>query len=281
MTTGRCCPSCCRLSRLVVWAAAGLLALCGAAVYAELGTMMPRVGGEYVYLSRAYGPAMGFLSGLGRADRRFRGADGRRRDRIRGLSAQGVPGVGRQPMLSPGRAFTVAHMADVRLGARLQAGLSVVVVAVMCCSPPRRSESGAATGATWHRRSPARSLRAGGLAIAAGWPLGWSPVSYSYSGWNGAAYIAGEVRDPAARSRALVLATGLVTLLYLALNLAFLYAAPAGALAGRLEVAHTAAVALFGPRGAIVISSMVALTSAGFVSAMLMSGLACRRGDGP
>src|SRR4029453_6946012 len=48
---------------LGAWALSGLLALCGAAVYAELGTMMPRVGGEYVYLSRAFGPAMGFLSG--------------------------------------------------------------------------------------------------------------------------------------------------------------------------------------------------------------------------
>src|SRR5947207_13474216 len=48
---------------LGVWAVAGLLALSGAAVYAELGAMMPRAGGEYVYLSRAFHPAVGFLSG--------------------------------------------------------------------------------------------------------------------------------------------------------------------------------------------------------------------------
>src|SRR6478736_3728043 len=48
---------------LAAWALSGLLALCGAAVYAELGTMMPRVGGEYVYVSRAFGPVAGFLSG--------------------------------------------------------------------------------------------------------------------------------------------------------------------------------------------------------------------------
>src|ERR1043165_8841137 len=48
---------------LAAWALSGLLALCGAAVYAELGTMMPRVGGEYVYVSRAFGPAAGFMSG--------------------------------------------------------------------------------------------------------------------------------------------------------------------------------------------------------------------------
>ena len=48
---------------LAAWAISGLLALCGAAVYAELGTMLPRVGGEYVYVSRAFGPAAGFVSG--------------------------------------------------------------------------------------------------------------------------------------------------------------------------------------------------------------------------
>src|SRR5262250_3288318 len=48
---------------LIAWVVGGVLALCGAATYAELGSMMPRAGGEYVYLSEAYHPALGFLSG--------------------------------------------------------------------------------------------------------------------------------------------------------------------------------------------------------------------------
>ena len=48
---------------LLAWVVGGLLALCGAAAYAELGTMMPRAGGEYVYLREAYHPALGFVSG--------------------------------------------------------------------------------------------------------------------------------------------------------------------------------------------------------------------------
>src|SRR5215470_16618029 len=48
---------------LIAWIVGGVLALCGAAAYAELGAMMPRAGGEYVYLSEAYHPAVGFLSG--------------------------------------------------------------------------------------------------------------------------------------------------------------------------------------------------------------------------
>src|SRR4051812_32211502 len=51
------------LAVLAIWAVSGVLALCGAAAYAELGAMMPEAGGEYVYLGRAYHPAVGFLSG--------------------------------------------------------------------------------------------------------------------------------------------------------------------------------------------------------------------------
>src|SRR4051812_9754711 len=48
---------------LIAWVVGGVLALCGAATYAELGSMMPRAGGEYVYLREAYHPAVGFMSG--------------------------------------------------------------------------------------------------------------------------------------------------------------------------------------------------------------------------
>ena len=80
-----------RWAVLLVWALAGLLALAGAAVYGELGAMMPRVGGEYVYLSRLH-PALGFLGGLHLADRRVRGADGGGRRGVLALPAGGLAG---------------------------------------------------------------------------------------------------------------------------------------------------------------------------------------------
>ena len=120
----------------------------------------------------------------------------------------------------------------------------------------------------------ARPAHAGGALAAAGaFAIALVQVSYAYSGWNGAAYIAGEVRDPVrALPRALVLGTGLVTVLYLALNVVYLCAVPPAALAGQINVGHIAAGALFGARGADVVSSLIALTNAGFVSAMVMSG---------
>ena len=263
---------------LVVWAVAGLLALCGAAVYAELGVMMPRVGGEYVYLSRAYGPAMGFLSGwvaliVGFAAPTAAGAIG-----FATYVHAVAPALPEKPMAVGLVALvTAVHMADVRFGARLQSALSAAVVAFIVLFVAATFTVGHGDWA--HLTSAVATARvpggggAGGLVLAAGVAVSLVQVSYAYSGWNGAAYIAGEVRDPArALPRAVLLSTGLVTVLYVALNLVFLYATPAVALTGRRDVAHVAAVALFGQRSATLLSSLVALTSAGFVSAMLMSG---------
>src|SRR5262249_12927255 len=103
--------------------------------------------------------------------------------------------------------------------------------------------------------------------------LGLVYVSYAYFGWNTAAYVAGEMRDPAQTlPRALVTGTLLVAALYVGLNLVFIWAVPPAELVGQVEVAHVVATALFGPRGAVLLSSLVALALAGSVSAFMMSG---------
>jgi APA family basic amino acid/polyamine antiporter len=260
---------------LVAWALSGLLALCGAAVYAELGTMMPRVGGEYVYVSRAFGPVAGFLSGwvaliVGFAAPTAGGAFGFASYVHAVVPA--LPTLGVEIALIA--VLTTAHMIDVRFGARLQASLASLVVVVIVVFVVAAAATGHLAFANL-RGVPAGGTAAGvGAAASAGaFAVALVQISYAYSGWNGAAYVAGEVRDPArALPRALVLGTGLVTLLYLALNVVYLSAVAPAALAGRVNVAHIAAEALFGLRGADLVSSLVALTAAGFVSAMLMSG---------
>jgi APA family basic amino acid/polyamine antiporter len=261
---------------LAAWAISGVLALCGAAVYAELGTMMPRVGGEYVYLSRAFGEATGFMSGwvsliVGFAAPTAVGAIGFA-SYVHAV-APALPQTAVAVALIV--AVTAVHMVDVRFGAGMQAGLAGLVVAVIVLFVAAALATGRLAGANLAAAVPAAGA-GGGVgagAVAGAFAVGLVQVSYAYSGWNGAAYVAGEVRDPArALPRALVLGTGLVTLLYLVLNVVFLCAVPPVALAGQINVAHIAAGALFGPRGAQLVSSLVALTAAGFVSAMMMSG---------
>jgi len=263
---------------LATWAVAGLLALCGAAVYAELGTMMPRVGGEYVYVSRAFGTAAGFISGWVALIVGFAAPTGVGALGFASYVHAVVPAL---PQTAVAVVLIVVvtgmHMIDVRFGARVQAALAGLVVVVIVLFIAAAVAMGHLSAAYLGWKVPAVLVTSGdgggSFAKAAAFAIGLVQVSYAYSGWNGAAYIAGEVRDPArALPRALVMGTGLVTVLYLALNVVFLMAVPPMALAGRINVAHIAARALFGEHGADLVSSLVALTAAGFVSAMLMSG---------
>src|SRR5207245_4621201 len=113
---------------------------------------------------------------------------------------------------------------------------------------------------------------AGRFPISAfGVSLVW--ISFSYSGWNAAVYVGGEVRNPERNlPRALLLGTALVTLLYLALNTVFVFAAPVEQLAGKLEIGRIAAEHLGGPTLAKAIGALVALTLVSFVSSMVMAG---------
>jgi APA family basic amino acid/polyamine antiporter len=261
---------------LVIWIVAGVLALCGAAVYAELGAMMPRAGGEYVYLSRAFHPAVGFLSGwlgllVGFAAPAAAGslAFGRYLHAI-------APALPQKPMaLALIIAVTAAHLVDVRFGARLQAGLTGLVVLLIAVFIAGAAGFGHGSWANFTVAAAAPGAGGAGVSpvTAGALALGLVYVSYAYFGWNTAAYVAGEIRDPArALPRALVAGAALVTVLYVGLNLVFLWAVPPSALAGQIEVAHVVAGALFGPRGATLLSSLVALALAGSVSAFMMSG---------
>jgi APA family basic amino acid/polyamine antiporter len=258
---------------LAVWVVAGVLALCGAAVYAELGAMMPRAGGEYVYLSRAFHPAVGFLSGwigllVGFAAPAAAGALAFAR-----YVAAVFPAVPQRPVaLGLIAVVTCAHLVDVRFGARLQATLTALVVALIVVFITGAIAAGHGNWANlgWTRAEPAAAATTASAGAVA---LGLVYVSYAYFGWNTAAYVAGEMRDPARTlPRALVAGTLLVTALYFGLNLVFLWAVPPPALVGQIEVAHVVAAALFGPRGAVLLSSLVALALAGSVSAYMMSG---------
>jgi APA family basic amino acid/polyamine antiporter len=100
-------------------------------------------------------------------------------------------------------------------------------------------------------------------------------VLFAFSGWNAAAYVAGEMRDPAREvPRALVAGTLVVTALYVALNVLYLYALPIADLASEpvLPVAGKAAAALFGAGAAKLVDAALCVSIAGAVSAMIFAG---------
>jgi APA family basic amino acid/polyamine antiporter len=250
---------------LAVWGIAGVLALAGATAYAELGTLLPRAGGEYVYLSAAYHPAVGFSSGFVSLVAGFAAPIAAASLAFGRYAATLWPGT--SPRLCAALlilAATLLHASGTRRGGRAQLALTalnltlVLGFVLLALGAP---------GA-----SPGRLVQISAAPPAA-FAVALIYASYSYLGWNAAAYVAGELREPR-RSLpiALLAGCGAVTLLYVLLNAAFLASAPTSTLAGRVEVAHTAAEALWGGSAARLVSALVCVALAGHVSALIMTG---------
>jgi len=249
---------------LLAWLIGGLLAACGALCYGALARRLPGSGGEYFFLSRTLHPAAGTMAGwisiiVGFAAPLAAAALAFGQyvlDRFPGSSPQWLGSA-----LLAGCALL--HAWRVESGSRLHnltvllEILLIIVFAGLALArlpadpPPPLPESG------------------GVAAFAVG--LIW--VSFSYSGWNAAVYVAGEVRD-AQRTlpRALLIGTALVSVLYLTLNAAFVFAAPVATLAGELEIGRVAARALGGDAWAEALSGLIALVLAASVSAMTIAG---------
>lgn len=254
---------------LAAWALGGLLALSGALCYAELGAALPRNGGEYQLLSRIYHPAVGFVAGWVSFIVGFSAplaavalAFGHYTERV----APGVPPTA--AALTAIGALSVVHAARVSVGTRVQSAITIVQVLLIVVFIVGGFWSGAP-----ERLLDADPVRLGGAMLSPAFAVGLIYVLFSYSGWNAAAYIAGEIEQPGRTlPRALFLGAGLVTCLYVGINAVFLMAAPTEELAGIVEVGHVAAVRLFGPAGGHAMSAVIALGLLANIGALLMTG---------
>lgn len=262
---------------LVAWFAYGLVALCGAACYAELGTMMPKAGGEYVYLREAYHPALGFVSGWVSLTAGFSAAIASAAIAFATYVAALTGYAEHGKLIACGLiiAVTALHAFDTKVGGRVQAVFTITKVTLIVGFIVFGFASG--NGDWSHFES-----QHGGFANlgTTAFAIQLMYISFAYSGWNAAAYIAGEVEKPERTlPRSLLLGTGIVMALYLLLNVLYFYAVPSSTLAGPpdkfapvIEVGSTAANALFGSRGGHIISSMIAIALVSAVSAMIMAG---------
>lgn len=271
---------------LLCWLLGGLFALCGALCYAELGARHPRAGGEYVYLKHAFGRWMGFLSGwislvvgfsapIAAAAMAFAAymaglgwsGDGP----LWILRISGVPLVTISLQTTTACAailcFTLLHCRSIRLGTRVQNYLTSLKVGLILFFVFAALIFGNSKGHT--------------IPIALQWSdlisektaVSLILVSFAYSGWNGASYLGEEIRSPH-RNLPLALITGtlVVTLLYMALNIVFLYALPAAAMSGTVDVGTKAAKTLFGAAAGRWVGGAIAVGLLSVLSAMIMTG---------
>lgn len=270
---------------LLLWALGGGLAFLGALCYCELGTAMPRAGGEYVYIREAYGPLLGFLSGWTSLTIGFSAAIAAIAHlfaiHLQQLFPAMVPPDGTDVSwpyyLSHSKsiglvmvwALTLVHVAGVGAGGFVQRLLTIVKVGAIVLLV-----AGAVCFGQGHVDRLVTSDVAPSFTFSAAL-VSLLFVTFSYSGWNAAGYIAGEMIDPQ-RSilRATVWATACVTVLYLALNVMYLYAMPMTHLAADpIEpIAHKAAAAMFGQAAGRWITAMLCVSILGAASAMIWAG---------
>ncbi len=270
-------------SLLLLWIVGGVVAICGAFCYAELATMLPRSSGEYNFLRRIYHPAFGFVAGWLSATVGFAAPIALAGMAFSKYFASSLPnlmpylperlfGLPIDPPLQLGLGITwlaaLVHLGGVKFGGAYHNAwtalkLALIVVFII---------AGFAFGDV---QSISFAPSAADLTYIAGAPFAISLVfvMYSYSGWNAATYIVGEVREPARNlPRALFTGTAIVVVLYVALNAVFLISTPMKELAGQIDVAIVAGKHVFGGLGGRVVGAVISLGLVSSISAMTWIG---------
>jgi len=271
---------------LAVWALGGLLAFAGAMAYAELATLRPRAGGEYVYLRDAFGFGAAFLTGWTSFVAGFSGAVAAGALALAGYLGRFIPAAADTTPLftipvpwvpvsvTPQAVVAISAIAGLslvhlhgsgRIVHNILAGLKVSALVVFIALGLSLG-----TGSVDHF-----SMTHVVASPATGWVLALVPIMFTYSGWNAAAYVAEEIRDPGRNvPLALALGTLAVVAIYLLLNILFFYAMPIAELAalpnGRLT--DTVAERLFGFVAGNILGAFTIVSIAASISAMVIAG---------
>ncbi len=274
---------------LAVWVIGAAVAMAGCLSYAELGINLPRSGGEYVYIREAWGPMWGFLSGWVSFFAGFSAPIAAGALLFSEYLGHFSPSLGIAPYDAgaavPARffqfgwtqavaltviaLFAAVNILGVALAARVQVVLTALKVLVLGSFVVLALGVGQGDWANLGRATARTSPH----SLAAQLAISLVFVMYAYSGWNAATYVAEEIREPERTlPRALVIGTVMVAVLYLAMNVTFIYALPLGSLKGVVRVGAEAATALFGRNAGGVFAGVMAACILSTVSAMVIVG---------
>jgi basic amino acid/polyamine antiporter, APA family len=274
---------------LLIWIAGALIALAGAFCYSELGINFPSSGGEYVYLTRAYGPTWGFMTGwvsffagfsapIAAAALAFSDYLGHFFPALRQDHATYVIGSGALSLKVGGAQvaasglialLTVLNFFGVRRIAKIQNVLTATKLLVILAFIGLGFLIG--TGST--ANFSLHAVRTSTTSLPAQFAISLFWIYVCYSGWNAATYVAEELERPERTLPiALTFGTALVAALYLGLNLIYVYATPLESMKGVVAIGSLAATHLFGPEMAGAFSGLMALSLVATVNAMVTIG---------
>jgi amino acid transporter len=258
---------------LAAWAVGGVLCLVGAFTYAELASAYPRSGGDYVYLTRAYGSWVGFLFGWAQISVILTGSIGMMAY-VFANYASALVDFGEHTTLiyAVGAVvvLTLANLRGVALGKHVQnvlssaklLGLAIVVVAGLAFAAPTAGGTEEATKAA----DPAATLATASIVFAL------VQVFLTYGGWNDAAFFVAEMSQPRNIVKALTLGIFIIIVTYLLMNVAYLRVLGFdGARASKTIAADTMRAAI-GPTAARGVAVLVAVSALGAVNGLIFAG---------
>ena len=252
-----------------IWVVGGLYALLGANALSELGTMLPRSGGQYVFARHTFGNYAGFLVGwidwisTCASTGAISIVIGESVASVFSLKASAATPVAMSIVIF----FTALLVRGTKLGdytqqvTSLAKALALVALVAACFIFAGRA----------HVAPVVNAVAAGTTTVFAAFMLAAQAVIYTYDGWSGPIYFSEELDDPARQiPRSMFYGLLSVAVIYLSINIAFITAVPTSALAGSPLAAATVARALFGDRGELLVRIIVILSLPSAVNACLL-----------
>ncbi len=253
---------------LLLWTVGGILAFCGAVCYAELGSMMPRSGGEYHLLRETYHPLVGFLSGWVSATIGFAAPIALNASLLGSYMNQITAIDSRLFSVPVVLAVTAIHLLSLSKISRFQVVFTASKILLIVVLAIAAFVIGNA--------QPISFLPAdgdGALVGSSSFATSLVYVLYAYTGWNAVVYIVGEMKNPQRDLPLAMLAgTAFVTVIYVLLNAAFLYSTPIEEMAGQPEVGLVAARSIFGERGGVLMGILISFGLISTISSMTWAG---------
>jgi APA family basic amino acid/polyamine antiporter len=269
---------------LALWAVGGVIAICGALSYGELGAVIPGAGGEYLFLSKLYSPLFGFLSGWVSFMVGFSAPIAASALGFSEYFCRAVPGfpvmMDKTGIIHPVLTqkliaiciiliFTFIHYRGIKQGARIQNVLTILKITLIVIL--------LVAGFTSGKGDMSNFSKGGSLAPGlAGWKtmglsLMW--IMFAYSGWNASTYLGAEIKNPSKiLPRSLLYGTGIVILLYLGLYVLYVYSIDPNKMKGVISVGGLAMGNLFGRSADIISSMLIAFALFSSLSAFIIIG---------
>jgi basic amino acid/polyamine antiporter, APA family len=256
------------LALIFIWITGGLVALCGALTYGELAARIPKSGGEYVFLSKIFHPSFGFLSGFISMTIGF-------------AAPMAICAIalgtyaGNLFMVNPMFIaiaviifLTILNSSSFRTGANFNFAVTTINILLILTLCVMGFIKGHYPGfsLTFHQ-SDFKQILNPAFAVSLVY------VSFAYSGWNSAAYITHQVKDPV-KNLPLILITGtlIVMTLYTLLNFVFLYTVPLSDLEGNVDIAFIAAKNIFGQSGGKFVAALISIGLIASINSLLILG---------